>query len=69
MSKQIFIEVIPGKEEEKTYVDWNKEFHSIGEVIVTLQVAMGAAMQQMQGAVEMQQKGVARPPFAKRGMY
>jgi hypothetical protein len=68
MSKQIFIEVALSKEGEKTYVDWNKEFTSINEVVVALQIAMGAVMQEQQKQVSMQHGQVIKPPFIKRGL-
>ena len=71
MSKQIFVEVVSGQggKGEQTYVDWSKDFSNMNEVVVALQVAIGAVMSEIQKQTALQQNNVLRPDFVpKRGM-
>lgn len=64
MSKQIFIEVMDDpKAGEQVFVDWNKNFATFIEVMVTLQQAIGAVAQEQQKHINLNQKGIMRPDF------
>lgn len=67
-TRKIFIEVLEGANGlTETKVDWNPSFTSLQDVMLTLQMAMGAVAQELQKSVQLQQMGsIRRPDFVKR---